>query len=352
LSPFLINLNMNSTKNILFIFGSITISIVLTILLVEILLRLIGFQFNFLPTKVQFGWPDPIILEQRYRVDRDLLWVPKNYRTKIKSWTGKHPSIVFMGCSCTEMGQYDLFLKSFIDRLQPDNNITSVNMGVSGWSSYQGLQQLKRDILPMKPRIITIYYGWNDHWKSFGIKDKDIGKHNLKHPVWLKLSELRIIQLINRALFTPRKSRVKTERVPLTEFTHNLIQIVQIAKDNNIIPILLTAPSSHQRGKEPVHLKRRWLNDLNSLIPLHKKYVQAVRNTALKEEVHIIDLYAEFQQCPQKELNKYFSKDGIHLLPEGDKKIARHIYDYLLKNNLLYKIDLYLSVNQKNKYIH
>lgn len=318
-------------KKTLFTLISIIGSTILTIVIIEILLRLIGFQFNFLPTKVQFGWPDPVTLEQRYKIDRELLWVQKDYHIKVTS--EKQPTIVFMGCSCTEMGNYDTFLKHILD---PDNNLTFMNVGVSGWSSYQGLQQLKRDVLPMKPRIITIYYGWNDHWKSFGIKDKDIGKYNLKHPIWLKLSELRVIQIINRVLFTPKKSDLSdTERVSLKEFTFNLTRMVQIARDNDIIPVLLTAPSSHQIGKEPIHLKDRWLNDLNTLVPLHQKYVQVVRDVASKEQAHIIDLYAEFKKYSQEELNKYFSKDGIHLIPEGDRKIAEYIYNYFMENNLL-----------------
>ncbi len=35
----------------------------------EIALRVIGFQFELYPTKVQFGWPDPVTLHNSYHVD-------------------------------------------------------------------------------------------------------------------------------------------------------------------------------------------------------------------------------------------------------------------------------------------
>ena len=43
--------------------------------------------------------------------------------------------------------------------------------------------------------------------------------------------------------------------------------MIQIARDNDIIPILLTVPSSHRKGKELRYLTKRLglLNDLSDL---------------------------------------------------------------------------------------
>ncbi len=319
----------------------VIISTVFALILGEIMLRLIGFEFEFYPTKVQFGWPDPVILQNAYRVDKELLWVPKDYYSKLATWKGKRPTAVFMGDSCTQFGRYDKFLKSIIYEQNPNSTFTLVNVGVGGWSSFQGLQQLKRDVLPIMPRFVTIYYGWNDHWTSFGIEDKNIGKFNLEHPILLlKLSsKSRVVQLINRAIFTlkqssPVQNKRRQERVSLVDFASNLHRMVQIAQENGITPILLTAPSSHKKGKEPAYLTRRWLNDLHELVPLHQKYVQAVRDIASEEHVPLIDLYAEFDLLPQKDLKELFRKDGIHLTEEGNRKIAEFIYKYLVGKNL------------------
>jgi hypothetical protein len=44
-----------------------------------------------------------------------------------------------------------------------------VKLAVGGWASEQGLRQFRRDVLPLHPRVVmTIYYGWNDHWIAFG----------------------------------------------------------------------------------------------------------------------------------------------------------------------------------------
>ena len=321
--------------------GTAFVSLAVSLVFAEIALRLMGFEFALYPTEIQFGWPDPVTLQDVYQVDSELLWVPKEYSSKVAAWKGKRPTIVFMGDSCTESGGYDRFLEAIIQEQNPNDTFTFVNVGVGGWSSYQGLQQLKRDVLLMMPRVVTIFYGWNDHWASFGIEDKEIGKFNIEHPTFLLKSSAnsRVVQLVNRAIFTLKQSTTvrnnrRPERVSLSDFSSNLLQMVEIARGSGLTPILLTAPSSHKKGEEPAYLARRWLNDLQELVPLHQKYVQAVRDIASKENVLLIDLDAEFDQLPQEDLNQLFTKDGIHLTKEGNKKIAEFMYEGLVRNDL------------------
>jgi len=328
-------------KRQFFLIFVVIFSTLFAVVIGEITLRLTGFEFALYPTKVQFGWPDPVTIQDLYHFDSELLWVPKNYSSRVANWKGNRPIVVFMGDSNTEFGRYDKFLKSIIDKQNPNSAFTFVNVGVAGWSSYQGLQQLKRDVLPMLPRFVTIYYGWNDHWTSFGIEDKEIGKFNLEHPsLPLEVfSNVRVVQLFNKAVFllklsAPEQDQQKPERVSLADFRSNLLQMVQIARSNGIIPILLTAPSSHKKGEEPDYLAERWLNDLNELVPIHKKYVQVIRDISSNEDVPLIDLFAEFERLPQDDINKYFQKDGIHLTEKGNKKIAEFIFEYFVRNDL------------------
>ena len=139
------------------------------------MLRLADFEFKLFPARIEFGWPDPVEMKDRYLADRELLWVPQKYYEMIDELKGSKPAIVFMGDSCTAWGIYDRLFDSIIDQVHKNNDFEFVNAGVGGWSSYQGMRQLERDVLPMQPRIVTIYYGWTDHWISFGVEDKDVG---------------------------------------------------------------------------------------------------------------------------------------------------------------------------------
>ena len=308
----------------------------------ELALRLIHFEFQLYPAQIQFGYPDPVTMQRLYQPDKDLFWVTHDYANRVAANAGQHPSLVFMGCSCTQFGVYDRFVAEHLRAQCPQDKLTFVNMGIGGWTSYQGLQQLRRDVLPMHPRIITIYYGWNDHWCTFGAEDQEIATFHSRHPILLNktMSRLRVVQLINKLLFSKVMSgkTYSQQRVPLADFRANLRAMVRLARAQGITPVLLTAPSSHQAGKEPAYLAERWLKDLHELVPLHNAYVQTVRDVAAAEHVDLVDLFTLFEGLPPAELDASFQRDGIHLTETGDRHIAQFICDYFAQAGLLEKL--------------
>jgi lysophospholipase L1-like esterase len=200
---------------------------------------------------------------------------------------------------------------------------------------------MRRDVVRLEPRVVTIYYGWNDHWCTFGIEDKEIHGFDLEHPlVWTAISaRSRVAQLVNLVLFSRNfEGKTARERVPLEDFRGNLREIVRIARAHSIVPVLLTAPSAHQRGQEPSVLTRRWLSDLTELIPLHEAYVEAVRDVALEDDVDLVDLYALFRGLGREELAESFTADGIHPTDAGSRRIAQYLYDYFEETGLVSRL--------------
>ena len=304
---------------------------------IEIGLRLFGSEFVLTPPRIEYGAPDPIQLERRFHVDHDLLWVKHRYADLVATAADWHPSIVFMGDSCTEGsvsdGRYSDELRVLIAARDPSAPLSFVNLGVVGWSSWSGLRQLERDVLPMQPKAITIYFGWNDHWEHFGLEDKDAARF-LKEPPWL-----RMVELAERAFVASKRLfGTSIHRVPLPDFRANLRRMVRIARDNDIVPILLTAPTSIRRGQEPDYLSERWLTNLDDLVPLHQRYVQAVRDVAAEEDAPLVDLHQEFNQLSQQELKQIVQSDGVHLTAEGHRKVAELIDRHLLQTGLYEQI--------------
>ena len=305
----------------------------IVLILFELGLRLVGFEFTPEPPRIELGWPNPQFLENEFLSDPDLIYVPRRYPAKVAAARElrSHPSVVFMGDSTTR-GNYEKQLSKIIGKRYPDSDFTYVTLGVTGWSSWSGLQQLRRDVLPLRPRAITINYGWNDHWNYFGLEDKDAARF-----LWPKdphlpqalfsHTRLRTGQLVNKGLFALKFWSVDSgqARVPPDDFRANLRQMVRIARGNDIIPILFTAPTSHRRGQEPAYLAKRWLINLEDLVPLHRKYVQIVREVAAAENALLVDLHHEFSQLPRQDLENLFRSDGIHLHPAGNRKIAELI---------------------------
>jgi len=308
-------------------------SLLVGLLLMEVILRISGFSYSLTIEKVQFGWPNPQMIKKIYSPDKELFWVPKYYHKFVDLLHDQHPTLVFMGDSCTEFGRYDEYFSSLISTNYPNNNISYVNLGVGGWSSYQGLQQLKRDILNLEPRVITIYYGWNDHWMPFGIEDKNISK--LNSSLCYHLRNFRLGQLATKLLVTFWKKKSAPQRVTPADFRRNILQLVKIARDNNILPVLLTAPTSAQKGKEPEYLRERFLENTEDLIPLHRQYNSIIREIAQEKDVVLCDLARKFDRLPRQQVtSEYFTDDVVHLTEQGNRKLAEFLYDCFKQNNL------------------
>lgn len=306
-------------------------SLVFSLLLAEGVLRVIGFHFDVAPERIEFGWPDPVTIVDRFERDVDLFWVSQDYREKLARLAEDPPEILFLGDSCTELGGYPALLVERLRERYPLLEIQGGNLAVSGWSSYQGLRQFERDVLPLAPKVVTIYFGWNDHWFGFGVEDKEIPTVTLSR--FPRLRSFRVVQLLLRTELAGRSLERKNlpERVTPQDFRANLQAIARLARDNGIIPVFLTAPSSHERGHEPEHLESRFVRSLDELVPLHQRYVSIVREVAEAEEGAVLcDLAAGFEALPPADLRKlYFTEDGIHLKPLGSHKVADFLFECL-----------------------
>ncbi|MCP3962996.1 MAG: hypothetical protein GY719_34585 [bacterium] len=311
----------------------VVLSLVVFAAVVEIALRLSGFSFVLYPEEIEFGKPDPVLLEIGFLEDQDLFWVTKGYPEKLEGLRVSRPALLFMGDSCTHLGHYDEELERLVTARR-GLSLRAGNLGVAGWSSYQGRRQLERDVLPLEPAVVTIYYGWNDHWIGFGIEDKNVAliKRVFSGP-W---SGLRLVQLATKATVAiGTRETAYPNRVSRPDFEDNLRAMANTARDAGIRPVLVTAATSHTPGQEPEHFGQRWLRDVSELVPLHRGYVDAVRRVAAEEDAILCDAAARFDALPREEIESSFMKDGIHLTTEGDRRLAEMLYDCLEREGLL-----------------
>lgn len=324
-------------KRLLFVAMTALCSLGLSLIAAELLLRVAGYRFTVAPSVMQFGWPDPIVIDDLYRFDSDLFWVQQDYEEKLARWSGKKPTIAFLGDSCTEFGRYDL---AFMDRLAGvtgDRRATFINLGVGGWSSYQGRRQLERDVVPLGPKVATIYFGWNDHWNTFGLEDKSIHRFFKKRDPRSWARRFRVAQLWDSWAFDRRAYlEAPLTRVTLEDYRENLTEMVRTARAHDVVPVLLTAPTSFVEGSKPVELAQRHLQAFGEVLSLHIRYVNVVREVASREQAPLVDLFASVKALPPKEVSEVlFLRDGIHLTPEGDQMVAKLLLEGLERNGLL-----------------
>jgi lysophospholipase L1-like esterase len=283
---------------------------------VELTLRLTGFTFRTYPS-VQFGWPEPTNIRELFDPDPDLFWITRGYADELDSARHAHPAIVFIGDSCTQFGTYPTMT---LNRLRAEQfpAASGFKVGVAGWSSQQGLTLLQRDIIPLHPRIITVYFGWNDHWVALG--PEDAAAHVSAASYWLS-QHSRLWQLLTKARLSGSPPLAgRPNRVPVDRYVANLEAIVRTSNDAGIRVVLITAPANHERGHEPEYLAKRHVRVLSDLVPLHQAYVEATRRAGRETGAVVCDAAAAFDADPDRRF--YFEVDGIHLKVPGNRALA------------------------------
>jgi lysophospholipase L1-like esterase len=220
----------------------------------------------------------------------------------------------------------------------------TINAGVFGYTSHQGLNQLRKRIAALRPDIITICYNWNDHagaiqmfgsggkpWEK-GVQKPDRDLPSTKRMgVLVTLSHLRIFQFLENAILKAEASSVpavededtmsadlhsKIRRVPPEHYKDNLRTMIQVARANKITPVLLTQSFNPKQGpRRNIHRE------------IQKKYNEMIIEVAKGENVLYVD------PTPSLETEATLFTSNTHPSVRGHKKIAR-----LLANAIVHSL--------------
>lgn len=317
--------------------GLLAVGLLGSLILTEVGLRLAGIEFHMHPVSLEFGYPNPQVMEDYFSPHPDYLWVAKGYDQKLVDARATEPYLIFSGCSCTAWGRFAQPLARRVRKAEGTRPLQLANLACSGWSSYSGLQQLQQDVLDLKPKVLAIYFGWNDHWVGYGVDDKTAGE--LASSVLVNTQSLRVVQMLTRGMVAHERANAddgaRPLRVSLPDFRANIEAMVDLALENGIEPVLITAPTAHRKGEEPEYLRGRWIENLEDLVPLHQSYVEVVREVATARNVALCDLALLFEQMPREKMVPLLMEDGIHFTPEGGERVGGLLFRCLQKNELL-----------------
>lgn len=303
-------------------------TVILTLGAAEVVLRAVDFRYELRVHVIESTAPEAAEVHRGYSVDPYLIWVDNRYYSRLREARSRRIDIAFLGDSCTQFGSYDGLLTTLIaENIGAD--VSAVKLGVAGWTTHQGLRQMQRDIAALRPCIVTICFGWNDHWLSIGLSDREIERVN--RSILGRVQYLRLGQLLLKAYVSLARDKANPiVRVSEAEFRENLVAMVQTAKSAGAVPVLITAPSSHREGREPAYLAGRWVARLADLVPLHRRYAAIVRQVAREQGVMLCDLAAGIDSLESQEARgACFRGDGIHYSGEGNAWVAQRLHDCL-----------------------
>lgn len=232
--------------------------------------------------------------------------------------------VICLGDSCSAQGTppYSGYLHARLQEQSPDGRSwESFNAAVHGYTVLQGLALYRTRVSAWSPDIVTIYYGWNDHW----LADRDdAARLALAGSPWVTavrnaLVRKRIMQVAARLTAPPAGG--KTLRVPPDQYYTGLTTLIRAIQAGGARPLVLTAPRASVHGHIANAGHARSVAEANTL---HDTYVEITRRAARDTHARLFDLAAALTN------QSMFSKDGIHLTTEGLQELARLLHAELL----------------------
>ncbi len=195
-------------------------------------------------------------------------------------------------------------------------------MACYGYTSVQGLKVFQMQARELKPDIVTLYFGWNDHWLEM---ETDRNRMAVKtSPLYGKIYNLlktkRLFMMtVKLGNSKGRSDAVRTElgfRVPPDEYKEVMTELISEIRAVGAYPVVITAP----RRDSNTHQDKYGTGiDYNEA---HDQYVQISIDVAAAHGADLLDLSSilaaeEFDEC--------FKDDGIHLTQSGLKLVAMEI---------------------------
>ncbi len=277
-----------------------------------------------------------------------------------------------MGDSCTagwEVSNDQTFCHVLKELLEMSLLITveTINAGVPGYSSFQGLHHLEKRIFSLDPDVIVLSYAWNDHTFAihmhetldvfmdenfFGQPDKDLPGPTWASKIHSSLSRLRSYKMMD--FFASKIRKKKSEdmkepqevlvdlnhmpvRVSVEDYKANFRKMINLSRQKGITPVLMNQPSQPIRsGSAFTELAKslnykapdekswnqfcRAMRDL--FVRRQQEYNDALMEVATEMKVPFVDMISVFKES--KNLEELLI-DPVHPTPKGHIIIANEL---------------------------
>lgn len=225
--------------------------------------------------------------------------------------------VICMGDSVTGQGRpgYSQYLHERLTNYPPTPGTwEAFNMGVYGYSSLQGLRLFQKQGRGLDPDIVTVCYGWNDHWiedepdrQRMGLEMRPCAKR-----IFELLRQKRISRFVAWTLSpiqhvaAQNRKNTRVPRVAPDEYRSTLKAFVREIRAAGAIPVLITEP---RRSVTQNWVNKKHVASVAEGNRAHDEYMEIMRCVAKEENVELLDLARLFAG---KECDHYFSPDGIH----------------------------------------
>lgn len=229
--------------------------------------------------------------------------------------------VICMGDSVTAQGQpcYAQYLNQMLTNAPPDGGKwEALSMGVYGYSSMQGLRSFELLGKSLKPDVVIVSFGRNDHvWE---VPDRTRLGARLSpgfRSIYTLLSNRTVGRLFLHVMdvrhqWTATKPKVakadtRELRLPPEDFRLTMRQFVKEIREAGATPILVAA--ARRRIPED-YVTKGCARTRDEFERQHDEYAQIVRDVAKETDTTLVDLQ---KLMAGPECDGWFASDAIHL---------------------------------------
>jgi len=231
--------------------------------------------------------------------------------------------------------------------LERDTDLDVVNMGMFAHSTYNELKLLERYGLKLNPKIVFLGLYANDISDNYLIqRNFNFGLLYALHSLAFEYSNIYKLYSIKRGLefkpnnnhsfcfgnycdvyqFSMLENDSEENKIGIALTKKHLIEMVNIAKQNNIIFVIILIPS-----KELVYYDQLGIDE-----SIYKKGypIYELATFCIENKLSCIDLTKRLVDEVGKNNKIFISNDG-HLNEYGNKVVAEEVQNFLIENNLI-----------------
>lgn len=239
--------------------------------------------------------------------------------------------VICMGDSVTAQGEpgYSQYLHDALNRQAATGELwEAFNMAVYGYSAAQGHRAFQLHAAGLAPDVVTLFFGWNDHWIEMRTDRLRMARRLGPVRGWLheRLKNRRLYQ-VGVLAFGGRAGAARTEpgfRVPPDEYVQVLTEFIADIRAAGAQPLLITAPRRHVTPGKRKFPEYEAKIDFNAT---HDHYAELTRRVAREQDVALLDLHATFADPAY---DRAFMADGIHFKQQGLKQIGEALAERIL----------------------
>ncbi len=223
-------------------------------------------------------------------------------------------------------------LEMSLNRIRGKKSFQVINAGVPGYTSFQGLTYMRKELPDLRPKLVLATFGNNDGWYWDGQTDRTHAQSQRQSGWTRSLAGSRAIRLVDlwsqslrrqshqpdpdwaEQVWSYRVDPDWSPRVTVTEFADDLREMHALCRSVGAKLVLIIWPDRRQIDGQPSP---------------REAYLTTMRSVCDREGIFSIDLLKHFRAQMADRPDIYLPNDGIHLNEIGNQWAAAAIHSTL-----------------------